>query len=87
MNSGRFSISHLALLHSVIGGYEKGRVLSLALKLASGSAKPSIQYSYRPMLRSFNRNEHPDEDYTFQEIQEEQIVILGHVFWWGMYAR
>lgn len=38
-------------------------------------------------LRSFNRDEHPDEDYTFQEVQEEQIVILGHVFWWGMYAR
>ncbi|ASE19288.1 XRE family transcriptional regulator [Pseudomonas protegens] len=38
-------------------------------------------------LRSFNRDEHPDEDYSFQEIQEEQISILGHVFWWGMYAR
>ncbi|WP_415259919.1 LexA family transcriptional regulator [Pseudomonas chlororaphis] len=38
-------------------------------------------------LRSFNRDEHPDEDYSFQEMQEEQIVILGHVFWWGMYAR
>jgi len=38
-------------------------------------------------LRSFNRDEHPDEDYTFQDIQEEPIVILGHVFWWGMYAR
>jgi phage repressor protein C with HTH and peptisase S24 domain len=38
-------------------------------------------------LRSFNRDEHPDEDYSFQEIQEEQIAILGHVFWWGMYAR
>ncbi|WP_092313391.1 XRE family transcriptional regulator [Pseudomonas saponiphila] len=38
-------------------------------------------------LRSFNRDEHPDEDYTFQEIQEQQISILGHVFWWGMFAR
>lgn len=38
-------------------------------------------------LRSFNRDDHPDEDYTFQEIQDEQIAILGHVFWWGMYAR
>ncbi|AJO76881.1 transcriptional regulator [Pseudomonas sp. MRSN 12121] len=38
-------------------------------------------------LRSFNRDEHPDEDYSFQDMQEEQIVILGHVFWWGMYAR
>ncbi|MFS2157116.1 S24 family peptidase [Pseudomonas sp. Pseusp122] len=38
-------------------------------------------------FRSFNRDEHPDEDYTFQQIQEEQIAILGHVFWWGMFAR
>ncbi|WGK88670.1 XRE family transcriptional regulator [Pseudomonas migulae] len=38
-------------------------------------------------LRSFNRDEHPDEDYTFAEIQEQQIAILGHVFWWAMYSR
>lgn len=38
-------------------------------------------------LRSFNRDEHPDEDYSFQQMQEEQISLLGHVFWWGMYAR
>ena len=38
-------------------------------------------------LRSFNREEYPDEDYTFQEIQDQQIAILGHVFWWAMYAK
>lgn len=38
-------------------------------------------------LRSFNREEHPDEDYTYQEMQDQNMVILGHVFWWGMYAR
>ncbi|WP_223556698.1 XRE family transcriptional regulator [Pseudomonas sp. BF-R-01] len=38
-------------------------------------------------LRSFNRDEHPDEDYTFAEVQEQQIAILGHVFWWAMYSR
>lgn len=38
-------------------------------------------------LRSFNREEHPDEDYSFEDVQTGQIVILGHVFWWGMYAR
>lgn len=38
-------------------------------------------------LRSFNRDDHPDEDYSFMQMQEEQIAILGHVFWWGMYAR
>lgn len=38
-------------------------------------------------LRSFNRDEHPDEDYTFEQIKEQQISILGHVFWWAMYSR
>lgn len=38
-------------------------------------------------LRSFNRDEHPDEDYTFAEIQDQNLSLIGHVFWWGMFAR
>jgi len=38
-------------------------------------------------LRSFNRDEYPDEDYDYGDLEDEQLVILGHVFWWGMYAR
>lgn len=38
-------------------------------------------------LRSFNRDDHPDEDYTFQRMQDENLQIIGHVFWWAMYAR
>ncbi|WP_338649218.1 XRE family transcriptional regulator [Pseudomonas sp. ML2-2023-3] len=38
-------------------------------------------------LRSFNRDEFPDEDYAYSDMEDEQLVILGHVFWWGMYAR
>ena len=38
-------------------------------------------------MRSFNREEYPDEDYSFQEIEQQQISILGHVFWWGMFSR
>ncbi|UFP98578.1 XRE family transcriptional regulator [Pseudomonas fitomaticsae] len=38
-------------------------------------------------LRSFNRDEHPDEEYTFQQIQDQQISIVGHVFWWGMFSK
>jgi phage repressor protein C with HTH and peptisase S24 domain len=38
-------------------------------------------------LRSFNRDEHPDEDYTFVHLQEQQLSIIGHVFWWAMYSR
>ncbi|WP_139831885.1 XRE family transcriptional regulator [Pseudomonas sp. R22(2017)] len=37
-------------------------------------------------LRSYNRDDYPDEDYTFQQLQDEQVTILGHVFWWGMFA-
>lgn len=38
-------------------------------------------------LRSFNRDEHQDEDYSFEAMHNEQIIIIGHVFWWAMYAR
>lgn len=38
-------------------------------------------------LRSFNRDDHPDEDYSFERIREEQISIIGHVFWWGMFSK
>lgn len=32
-------------------------------------------------LRSFNREEHDDEDYTAEEMIEQEITILGRVFW------
>ncbi|PZQ41036.1 MAG: XRE family transcriptional regulator [Pseudomonas putida] len=32
-------------------------------------------------MRSFNRDEHPDEEYTAEEMAEKGISILGKVFW------
>ena len=32
-------------------------------------------------MRSFNREEHPDEEYSLGDMQEHEIVILGRVFW------
>lgn len=32
-------------------------------------------------LRSFNRDEHPDEEYTAQEMLDKMIVVVGRVFW------
>ena len=32
-------------------------------------------------MRSFNREEHPDEEYSLDDMQEHEIVILGRVFW------
>lgn len=35
-------------------------------------------------LRSFNREEHPDEEYTAEELISNQIIILGRVFWYSV---
>ena len=35
-------------------------------------------------MRSFNRDEHPDEEYPEDEIQTEGIMILGRVFWYSV---
>ncbi|BCQ70167.1 hypothetical protein PEQA60_41570 [Pseudomonas sp. Eqa60] len=32
-------------------------------------------------MRSFNRDEHPDEEYTAQEMVDQNIHIKGKVFW------
>lgn len=32
-------------------------------------------------LRSFNRDEHPDEEYTAHDMEAKQIVVIGRVFW------
>ncbi|TDV54447.1 peptidase S24-like protein [Pseudomonas graminis] len=32
-------------------------------------------------MRSYNREEHPDEEYGPQEMIDKEIIILGKVFW------
>ncbi|MNJ32040.1 HTH-type transcriptional regulator PrtR [compost metagenome] len=34
-------------------------------------------------VRSFNRDEHADEEYTAQQVEEQEFIILGRVFWSG----
>lgn len=34
-------------------------------------------------MHSFNSAEYPDEEYDFDQIMEQRIVILGRVFWWS----
>lgn len=35
-------------------------------------------------LRSYNRDEHPDEEYTDQEMLENELIVLGKVFWYSV---
>ncbi len=35
-------------------------------------------------MRSFNREEYPDEEYPIDRIELEDIKILGRVFWYSV---
>lgn len=35
-------------------------------------------------MRSFNRDEHPDEEYSAEGIRSENIEIIGRVFWYSV---
>ncbi|EQM69987.1 S24 family peptidase [Pseudomonas tohonis] len=35
-------------------------------------------------VRSFNRDDHPDEEYSPEQVHEQEIEILGRVFWWSV---
>lgn len=35
-------------------------------------------------MRSFNRDEHPDEEYTAEDLRNEHIKIVGRVFWYSV---
>ncbi|HBP1962760.1 LexA family transcriptional regulator [Pseudomonas aeruginosa] len=38
-------------------------------------------------LRSFNRDEYPDEEYTKDQMRENNLSIMGWVFWWSVMRR
>lgn len=35
-------------------------------------------------MRSFNRDEYPDEEYSLEKIRNEEIIVLGRVFWYSV---
>lgn len=36
-------------------------------------------------LRSFNRDEHPDEEYSPDQMATQEILVIGRVFWGAMF--
>ena len=36
-------------------------------------------------IRSINRDEHPDEEYSQAQVEEQEIKVIGRVFWGAMY--
>ena len=35
-------------------------------------------------MRSYNRDEHPDEEYSPTELIEKEIIVIGKVFWYSV---
>lgn len=35
-------------------------------------------------MRSYNRDEHPDEEYTPLELVQKEIIVIGKVFWYSV---
>jgi phage repressor protein C with HTH and peptisase S24 domain len=74
-----------------VGKNSFGDIIDGDLYAINHNGQLRIKQVYRTALglrlRSFNRDEHPDEDYSFDEVQDQGIAIIGHVFWWGMFAK
>ncbi|MNP32413.1 HTH-type transcriptional regulator PrtR [compost metagenome] len=35
-------------------------------------------------MRSYNRDEHPDEEYSATELLKNEIIVIGKVFWYSV---
>lgn len=74
-----------------VGRNSIGDITDSEMYAISHNGQLRIKQAYRLpagiRFRSFNRDEYPDEDYTFQQVQQQEIAIIGHVFWWGMFSR
>jgi len=35
-------------------------------------------------MRSYNRDEHPDEEYSADDMLQKEIIVIGKVFWYSV---
>lgn len=62
---------------------DDGRMYALAHR---GKLRVKLMHSlpdYAVRLRSYNRDEHPDEDYPLTETLEGRLKVIGRVFWYS----
>jgi phage repressor protein C with HTH and peptisase S24 domain len=71
-------------------GIDRGltRVIDGEMYAIEHSGMLRIKYLYRLpggglRLRSHNHSEYPDEAFTAQQIEQQQIRVLGWIFWWS----
>ncbi|MCP1487968.1 phage repressor protein C with HTH and peptisase S24 domain [Pseudomonas fluorescens] len=72
-------------------GVDRGRITvkdgDMFAILHNGQLRVKILYRMARgglRMRSFNREEHPDEEYPADQVREERIEILGRIFWYSV---
>jgi len=87
-NSG--NSNHPLILDKATIGIDKGmtRIIDGQLYALDHDGLLRVKFVYRLpggsiRLRSFNRAEYADEDYTLDQVMEQRIQIIGRVFWWS----
>ncbi|WP_447593588.1 S24 family peptidase [Aquipseudomonas campi] len=66
------------------------RIIDGDLYAINHSGQLRVKQAYRLpggglRLRSFNRDEHPDEEYSLGDIERQEIAVIGRVFWGAMF--
>ncbi|MGA3825366.1 XRE family transcriptional regulator [Pseudomonas chlororaphis] len=81
--------NHPLILDRATLGIDKGmtKIIDGQIYALDHDGLLRIKFLYRIpgglRLRSFNREEYADEDYSFEEAMEQRIQIIGRVFWWS----
>ncbi|MCX4217989.1 helix-turn-helix transcriptional regulator [Pseudomonas sp. MCal1] len=82
--------NHPLILHGATVGVDKGmtRIVDGEIYAIDHDGLLRVKFLERLpggglRMRSYNQPEFKDEDYGFDEIMEQRIVILGRVFWWS----
>ncbi|MCG6541729.1 helix-turn-helix transcriptional regulator [Pseudomonas sp. KSR10] len=87
-NSG--NSNHPLILHGATIGVDKGmtRVVDGEIYALDHDGLLRVKFLERLpggglRLKSYNHAEFKDEDFSFDQVMEQRIVILGRVFWWS----
>ena len=79
------------LLNGATVGVDRGRtdIVDGDMYAIDHGGQLRVKHVYRipgggMRLRSFNRDEHPDEEYRLDQIREQEITVIGRVFCWSV---
>lgn len=78
------------ILNGATLGVDKGmtRIVDGQIYAIDHDGQLRVKFMYRLpgggiRLRSYNRDEYADEDYTLDQVLEQRIQIIGRIFWWS----